>query len=236
MGFREEVFTLRTPQENRGCATVCKTIIIGLLYPGVLGAIIYQLLWEVLYRPQMPQLASILVCASIAFHYLWDYVFTATEVLRKQSTIKYNIKAAIFDFLIILSLIIAANSLWHPRLITVEWLLFAMAGGKACTMFWDLVTCHKHRLRRPVWDPFFFVLYLMSGIGFILHFPLLCKLETYLWLAFTLIMIDAVKYAFYIFRRKELASVLVHLLIRFSGFLRGLIWKRLRISRIRSRR
>lgn len=221
-------------RENRDYATVYQTIIIGLLYPAVLGAIIYQLLANVLYSTQIPSLASILVCVSIAFHYLWDYAFTVREVVSRQSTIKYNLKTAIFDFLIIASLIVAANSLWHPRFITINCLLLAMAGAKVCTIGWDLAAYQK--LLRPSWDILFLVLYLVSGIGFILHFPLLFKLETYLYLAFALITIDAAEYAFYIFRRKELACLLVHSLIHFLGSLRGLIWLRLGISRIRSRR
>jgi len=195
------------PLENRDAKTIYKTVVIRLLYPATLGAIVYQFFWQIFYVSPIPSSISLLATLAVILHYLMDYTYTAISASTNQNTTEYKGLTALCDFLIICSLFIAANSVWNPRFITIEWLLPAMAFTKVCTLGWDRSA--YGRFLRCGWDFFFLALYSVSGITFIYRFYILSSVETYLYVASISITIDTLGYAVYIFRERELVAILV---------------------------
>ena len=109
-----------------------KNLVVGLFYPAVLGAISYKLLDIIIDSPKIP---TIVFGFAIVFHYVMDYVCTATETKSN-----YNWRSLIFDFMIIMALFVASNSIWNPVAIEIHVLFSAMVATKIGTLFWDQFT------------------------------------------------------------------------------------------------
>jgi len=174
----------------------------GLVYPAFLGAIAYKLLEKSISEPV--QIPSVAICSAVVIHYAVDYAYTVTY----SSNGKYNLAAAIFDFLIIGSLFVAGNSVWDSNVIEIQWLFPAMVFTKIFTLAWDWFVFKE--FQRFKWDVGFGTAYLVCALAFFPYIGVptgtasLLQLRPPIFiLPFILICLDATFYARHIYKRRK---------------------------------
>ncbi len=187
--------------------SIWEKVIIGFLYPAVLGAIIYEWFSQAV-QPIAPILPLMLGLA-IIMHYCTDYAYSVMALDKK----KYNIRAALCDLVIIIALFVANKSIWDGDRITMDFLFISMAGTKVGAIFWDLSMYPK--LLMPKWDKTFLGIYGALAICSILGLVLQHKIELfipqyfyslYIILSILLISGDAAYYIWYIVKEHRKAN------------------------------
>lgn len=179
---------------------VWKNVVVGLVYPAVLGAIAYNLFDKIV--SQSAQIAPTAICIAVVIHYVVDYTYTATFTTKGN----YNVLPAILDFFIIASLFVAGNSIWDSGLITSYFLFPAMVATKLWTLLWDKAVFE--RCQRFPWDLGFLITYLICALVFCPRIAIksgtdaLLKSSQLLYLLPSiLIFLDAFFYALHIYKK-----------------------------------
>jgi len=84
-------------------------LMIGMIYPAVLGSIFFNVLPSVsVMAPSLQTVASLFVIASIVIHFLFDYVYVSGFFSRKR---RYTASAFFVDMCVCLFMYVAASSI-----------------------------------------------------------------------------------------------------------------------------
>ncbi|RJP55867.1 MAG: hypothetical protein C4549_07510 [Deltaproteobacteria bacterium] len=112
---------------------------IGLLYPAVLGGIIYAALpplFDSIFSGWWPSLKSLTLLA-IVFLYSSDYTYTVFYTTKEPS--KYTPIVTLGDIGIVLTLFVAAATLFETPVVPYCALFYALAASKFFTLIWDKI-------------------------------------------------------------------------------------------------
>ena len=121
---------------------------IGLLYPAILGSIIFNMFDAFSAQRIMGDPIRYVLVFLIIVHYVMDYLCTNTEKIRNN----YSVLQAICDFLIVALLFISINAAYGvPRFGSLApYVALLLAGTKLLGFFWELFRSEKDQL--AIWS------------------------------------------------------------------------------------